>query len=211
MNTTKKIIFLLGIVFFFSMKVCAQTYQDDDFIVTCGGKEENMGYVHDGKFIEGIKRCYNISQNTEFTFTWYNSQEETKIEDSGLVPVPLSYDLTLENHNVLMLTLEPGVYDMTFQYYGWENPQKMKVLIEYHTHKLSQNSTEATCTTAGYPVQCDGCKAWLWDENTTTYENEYKPILGHDFTNQTWTTDGVNGGKYRTCTRSGCGDRKSVV
>lgn len=201
MNTTKKIIFLLGIVFFFSMKVCAQTFKDDDFIVTCGGEVENMGNVV--ACSEGIKRCYKISQNTEFTFTWYNSQEETKIEDSGLVPVPLSYDLTLKYHNVLMLTLEPGVYNMTFQFYGGETPM-MKVLIEQHKHILSENSTEATCTTAGYPVQCDVCKAWLWDENTPTYENDYKPVLGHDFTNQTWITDEVNGGKYRTCTRSGC-------
>ena len=201
MNTTKKIIFLLGIVFFFSMKVCAQTFKDDDFIVTCGGEVENMGNVV--ACSEGIKRCYKISQNTEFTFTWYNSQKETKIEDSGPVPVPLSYDLTLKNYNVLMLTLEPGVYNMTFQFYGGETPM-MKVLIEQHKHILSENSTEATCTTAGYPVQCDVCKAWLWDENTPTYENDYKPVLGHDFTNQTWITDEVNGGKYRTCTRSGC-------
>ena len=201
MNTTKKIIFLLGIVFFFSMKVCAQTFKDDDFIVTCGGEVENMGNVV--ACSEGIKRCYKISQNTEFTFTWYNSQEETKIEDSDLVSVPLSYDLTLKNYNVLMLTLEPGVYNMTFQFYGGETPM-MKVLIEQHKHILSENSTEATCTTAGYPVQCDVCKAWLWDENTPTYENDYKPVLGHDFTNQTWITDEVNGGKYRTCTRSGC-------
>ena len=205
MNTTKKIIFLLGIVFFFSMKVCAQTFKDDDFIVTCGGEVENMGNVV--ACSEGIKRCYKISQNTEFTFTWYNSQKETKIEDSGPVPVPLSYDLTLKNYNVLMLTLEPGVYNMTFQFYGGETPM-MKVLIEQHKHILSENSTEATCTTAGYPVQCDGCKDWFWDENTTTYENDYKPIKGHDFTDQTWTTDGVNGGKYRTCTRSGCGHKQ---
>lgn len=196
MNTTKKIIFLLGIVFFFSMEIWAQS--ENDFIVTCGSKVENLGSVIECR--KGIKRCYKISQNTEFTFTWYNSQEETKIEDSGLVRVPLSYGLTLKNHNVLMLTLEPGVYDMTFQFYGGD-PESMNVHIEYHTHKLSQNSTEATCTTAGYPVQCDVCKAWLWDENTPTYENDYKPVLGHDFTNQTWTTDEVNGGKYRTCTR----------
>ena len=199
MNTTKKIIFLLGIVFFFSMKVCAETYQENDFIVTCGSKVENLGSVIECR--KGIKRCYKICQNTEFTFTWYNSQEETKIEDSGLVPVPLSYGLTLKNHNVLKLTLEPGVYDMTFQFYGWEDPPSMNVLIEQHKHILSENSTEATCTTAGYPVQCDVCKDWFWDENTPTYENEYKPILGHDFTNQTWTTDEVHGGKYRTCTR----------
>ena len=204
MNTTKKIIFLLGIVFFFSMKVCAQTYQEDDFIVTCGSEAENMGSVLDVKFIEGIKRCYKISQNTEFTFTWYNSQKETTIEDCGLVSVPLSYALTLKNYNFLKLNLEPGVYDMIFIYVGYMDPPSMKVLIEYHTHKLSQNSTEATCTTAGYPVQCDVCKTWLWDENTTTYENDYKPVLGHDFTNQTWTTDEGNGGKYRTCTNSGC-------
>ena len=206
MNTTKKIIFLLGIVFFFSMKVCAQTFQDDDFIVTCGGEVENMGNVV--ACSEGIKRCYKISQETEFTFTWYNSQEETKIEESGLVSAPLSYDLRLENYNFLKLTLKPGVYDMIFIYVGYMDPPSMKVLIEYHTHKLSQNSTEATCTTAGYPVQCDVCKDWFWDKNTPTYENEYKPILGHDFTKQTWTTDEVNGGKYRTCTRSGCGHKQ---
>lgn len=110
MNTTKKIIFLLGIVFFFSMKVCAQTFQDNDFIVTCGSEVKNMGNVV--ACSEGIIRCYKISQETEFTFTWYNSQKETTIEDCGLVPVPLSYGLTLKNHNVLKLTLEPGVYDI---------------------------------------------------------------------------------------------------
>ena len=209
MNTTKKIIFLLGIVFFFSMKVCAQTYQENDFIVTCGSEKENMGSVDDGKFIVGIKRCYKISQETVFTFTWYNSEKESINEIVGLFVFesPESYDLTLDDYNVLKLTLEPGVYDMTFTFYGG-NPDWMNVLIAHHKHKLSQNSTEATCTTAGYPVQCDGCKAWLWDVNTTTYENEYKPILGHDFTNQTWTTDEVNGGKYRTCTRSGCGHKQ---
>ena len=203
MNTTKKIIFLLGIVFFFSMKVCAQTYQDGDFIVTCGSKVENLGSVIECR--KGIKRCYKISQNTEFTFTWYNSQKENIDEYDGVLVFesPESYYLTLENYNVVKRTLAEGVYDMTFTFY-WGNPNRMNVLIEHHTHKLSQTSTEATCTTAGYPVQCDGCKAWLWDVNTTTYENEYKPILGHDFTNQTWTTDEVNGGKYRTCTRSGC-------
>ena len=210
MNTTKKIIFLLGIVFFFSMKVCAQTYQENDFIVTCGSEKENMGSVDDGKFKEGIKKCYKISQNTEFTFTWYNSQEETKIEDSGHVPVPLSYDLTLKNYNVLMLTLEPGVYNMTFQFYGGETPM-MNVLIEYHTtHTIGDTDkpTEPTCTTKGFPGKCSECGQWLWDTSTTTTSTDYKPVLGHDFTNQTWTTDGVNGGKYRTCTRSGCGHKQ---
>lgn len=201
MNTTKKIIFLLGIVFFFSMKVCAQTYQYDDFIVTCGGEEENMGDVHACQ--EGIKRCYNISQNTEFTFTWYT--QNTKMYEIGglfVIGSNCSYNLTLDTYTVLKLTLTAGVYDMTFTFYGG-SPEKMNVNIEHHTHKLSQNSTEATCTTAGYPVQCDVCKTWLWDENTTSYENDYKPILGHDFTDQTWTTDEENGGKYRTCKRCG--------
>lgn len=204
MNTTKKIIFLLGIVFFFSMKVCAQTYQKEDFIVTCGDKEENMGNLHDEKFMVGEKRCYNISQDTEFTFTWYTQNTKIyKIDGVFVIAPNFSYDLTLDNYTVLKLTLTAGVYDMTFTLYP-EYPEKMNVYIEYHTHNLSENPTEATCTTAGYPVQCDGCKDWCWDENTPTYENDYKPILGHDFTNQTWTTDDENGGKYRTCTRSGC-------
>ena len=199
MNTTKKIIFLLGIVFFFSMKVCAQTYQYDDFIVTCGGEEENMGDVHGCG--QGIKRCYKISQNTEFTFTWYT--QNTKIDEFGGVYVIgfyYSYNLTLDTYTVLKLTLTAGVYDMTFTFIPGD-PEKMKVYIEHHKHNLSKKPTEATCTTAGYPVQCDGCKDWFWDENTPTYENDYKPILGHDFTDQTWTTDEVNGGKYRKCTR----------
>ena len=199
MNTTKKIIFLLGIVFFFSMKVCAQTYKYDDFIVTCGGEEENMGNVHECG--QGIKRCYKISQNTEFTFTWYT--QNTKIDEfSGVYVIGsyYSYDLTLDTYTVLKLTLTAGVYDMTFTFIPGD-PEKMKVYIEHHTHNLSKKPTEATCTTAGYPVLCDGCKDWFWDENTPTYENDYKPILGHDFTNQTWTTDDENGGKYRKCTR----------
>ena len=205
MNTTKKIIFLLGIVFFFSMKVCAQTYQDDDFIVTCGSEKEKLGNVNECR--EGINRCYKISQETEFTFTWYSSEKENiKYDGVRVFESPESYDLTLDDYNVLKLTLEPGVYDMTFTFYGG-NPDWMNVLIAHHKHNSSENSTtEATCTTAGYPVQCDGCKDWFWDENTTTYENDYKPILGHDFTNQTWTTDEGNGGKYRTCTR--CGDKQ---
>ena len=110
MNTTKKIIFLLGIVFFFSMKVCAQTYQYDDFIVTCGGEEENMGNVHECG--QGIKRCYKISQNTEFTFTWYT--QNTKMHEIGglfVIGSNYSYNLTLDTYTVLKLTLTAGVYD----------------------------------------------------------------------------------------------------
>ena len=122
MNTTKKIIFLLGIVFFFSMKVCAQTYQYDDFIVTCGGEEENMGDVHACQ--EGIKRCYNISQNTEFTFTWYT--QNTKMHEIGglfVIGSNYSYNLTLDTYTVLKLTLTAGVYDMTFTFYGGDCPK----------------------------------------------------------------------------------------
>ena len=207
MNTTKKIIFLLGIVFFFSMKVCAQTYQENDFIVTCGSEKENMGSVDDGKFKEGIKKCYKISQETVFTFTWYNSEIKSTNEIDGhlVFESPESYDLTLENDNVVKRILAAGVYDMTFTYYVAE--RRMNVLIEYHTtHTIGDTDkpTEPTCTTKGFPGKCSECGQWIWDTSTTTTSTDYKPVLGHDFTNQTWTTDEVHGGKYRTCTRSGC-------
>ncbi|MGM9778235.1 MAG: hypothetical protein ACI3ZD_07885, partial [Prevotella sp.] len=99
-----------------------------------------------------------------------------------------------------------GEYDMTFNYVN-DNPEKVEVKITNHQHSSSQSSTEATCTTVGRPVQCDDCKAWGWNKDgtfTSTTKYDYKPVLGHDFTNQTWTTDEENGGKYRTCTRSGC-------
>lgn len=116
MNIIKKTIFLLGIVFFFSMENWAQS--EWDFIVTCGSEAENMGNVEDEKFIVGIKRCYKISQNTEFTFTWYNSEKESINEIEGLIVfvTPKSFDLTLDDYNVLKLTLKPGVYDMTFKF-----------------------------------------------------------------------------------------------
>ena len=209
MNTTKKIIFLLGIVFFFSMEIWAQS--EYDFIVTCGGEEENMGNVNDEKFIGGIKRCYKISQNTEFTFTWYNSEKESINEIDGLFVfvTPKSYDLTLDNYNALKLTLKPGVYDMTFKFNMGYNPQSMNVLIAHHTtHTIGDTDkpTEPTCTTKGFPGKCSECGQWIWDTSTTTTSTDYKPVLGHDFTKQTWTTDKVNGGKYRTCTR--CGDKQ---
>ena len=85
--------------------------------------------------------------------------------------------------------------------------EKVEVKITKHQHSSSQISSEATCTTVGHSVQCDVCGAWGWNNDgtfTNTTENDYKPVLGHDFTGQEWTTDEVNGNKYRTCTRSGC-------
>lgn len=95
---------------------------------------------------------------------------------------------------------------MTFNYVPGD-PDKVKVKITKHQHSSSQRSSEATCTTVGHSVQCDVCGAWGWNNDgtfTSTTENDYKPVLGHDFTGQEWTTDEVNGNKYRTCTRSGC-------
>ncbi|WP_144007496.1 hypothetical protein [Prevotella sp. P4-98] len=95
---------------------------------------------------------------------------------------------------------------MTFNFVPG-NHAKVEVKITKHQHSSSQISSEATCTTVGHSVQCDVCGAWGWNNDgtfTNTTENDYKPVLGHDFTGQEWTTDEVNGNKYRTCTRSGC-------
>ena len=206
MNIIKKTILLLCLIFSISTKVGAQEFYD--FVLTYGSTVENFGDV---RLLDNKKKYYKFETNTELTFTWYADGYENKKEIGSYSGYNyISFDLKLPDYsdyyNVVTLTLDPGEYDMTFNFVPGD-PEKVEVKITGHRHSTSQISTEATCTTVGRPVQCDVCKAWGWNNDgtfTSTIENDYKPILGHDFTGQEWTTDEVNGNKYRTCTRSGC-------
>lgn len=206
MNIIKKTILLLCLIFSISMKVGAQKLFD--FILTYGSTVENYGDVK--QYFENTKKYYKFETNTELTFTWYADGYENKKEIGSYSGYNyISFDLKLpyysDCYNVVTLTLYPGEYDMTFNFVP-DDPEKVEVKITGHRHSTSQISTEATCTTVGHSVQCDVCGAWGWNNDgtfTNTTENDYKPILGHDFTDQIWTTDEANGGKYRTCTRCG--------
>ena len=206
MNIIKKTILLLCLIFSISTKVGAQEF--NEFVLTYGSTVENFGDVH---LLDNTKKYYKFETNTELTFTWYaGGNENTKDLGGYWSESTVSFELKLPDYsdyyNVVKLKLYKGEYDMTFNFVPG-NHEKVEVKITKHQHSSSQISSEATCTTVGRPVQCDVCKAWGWNNDgtfTNTTENDYKPVLGHDFTGQEWTTDEVNGNKYRTCTRSGC-------
>ena len=206
MNIIKKTILLLCLIFSISTKVGAQEF--NEFVLTYGSTVENFGNVH---LLGNKKKYYKFETNTELTFTWYaGGNENTKDLGGYWSESTVSFELKLPDYsdyyNVVKLKLYKGEYDMTFNYVPGD-PEKVKVKITKHQHSSSQISSEATCTTVGHSVQCDVCGAWGWNNDgtfTNTTENDYKPVLGHDFTGQEWTTDEVNGNKYRTCTRSGC-------
>ena len=206
MNIIKKTILLLCLIFSISTKVGAQEF--NEFVLTYGSTVENFGDVNG---LEDIKKYYKFETNTELTFTWYaGGNENTKDLGGYWSESTVSFELKLpdysDDYNVVKLKLYKGEYDMTFNFVSG-GPEKVEVKITKHQHSSSQISSEATCTTVGHSVQCDVCGAWGWNNDgtfTNTTENDYKPVLGHDFTGQEWTTDEVNGNKYRTCTRSGC-------
>ena len=207
MNIIKKTILLLCLIFSISTKVGAQEF--NEFVLTYGSTVENFGDVH---LLDNKKKYYKFETETELTFTWYANGDENGKTDLGWYGEHnnTSFELKLPDYsdyyNVVTLTLYPGEYDMTFNFVSGD-PEKVEVKITKHQHSSSQISSEATCTTVGHSVQCDVCGAWGWNNDgtfTNTTENDYKPVLGHDFTGQEWTTDEVNGNKYRTCTRSGC-------
>ena len=206
MNIIKKTILLLCLIFSISTKVGAQKFYD--FVLTYGSTVENFGNVH---LLGNKKKYYKFETETNLTFTWYaGGNENTKDLGGYWSESTVSFELKLPDYsdyyNVVKLKLYKGEYDMTFNFVPG-NHEKVEVKITKHQHSSSQISSEATCTTVGHSVQCDVCGAWGWNNDgtfTSTTENDYKPVLGHDFTGQEWTTDEVNGNKYRTCTRSGC-------
>lgn len=202
MNIIKKTILLLCLIFSISTKVGAQELYD--FVLTYGSTVENFGDPH---HLDNKKKYYKFEAETELTFTWYIDGSEQGKTFLGWYGEHnnASFELLFGTKNVVTLTLYPGEYDMTFNF-GPGAPEKVEVKITKHQHSSSQISSKATCTTVGHSVQCDVCGAWGWNNDgtfTNTTENDYKPVLGHDFTGQEWTTDEVNGCKYRTCTRCG--------
>lgn len=189
----KKFMFLLGIVFLFSMKSNAQAtwmkiYSDDVLIGT-------VDDWHNGW--NGIIRA-----SRSIKFETCNSQNE------------ITYRIQSENDSKVEQPYCSYVFEFAVGgYYNVEfNPNVVQdmwaFLFSNHGHTFSEDPTVPTCNTIGRPVQCSECKRWFWDTrgelNDECAATAYKPVLGHDFSDQEWNIDKVKGGKFRTCTRQGC-------
>lgn len=195
MNIIKKIALLLAIVFSYCQSVTAQ---DPKLKVTWdnGSKEvyfyECQGYdFHDIGLLPAV--------NTKLTFQFGENENNFTFNDD--------YCLVYENENAkYTYTGAPGYYYVKVKYVtDFATPYFHVVISQHTTHTIGDTDkpTEPTCTTKGFPGKCSECGQWIWDTSTTTTSTDYKPVLGHDFTDQTWTTDEENGGKYRTCKRCG--------
>lgn len=188
----KKFMFLLGIVFLFSMKSNAQEtwikiYSDNVLIETVDDWNNGWSGIirasHDIKF----ETC-----NSQYEFTY-------RIQSGDFQEVQPYRTYVFE-------FVVGGYYNVEF------NPNvvqdKWAFLFSNHEHTFSEGPTVPTCNTIGRPVQCSECERWFWDTRGTLNDEcaatAYKPVLGHDFSNQEWTIDEVKGGKFRTCTRQGC-------
>ena len=199
MNIIRKIALLLAIVFSYCQSVTAQEPKMLKVTWDNESKEiysyECQGYdFHDIGLLPAV--------NTKLTFQFGENENENNYnfkDDDCFV---------YENENVkYTYTGAPGYYYVKVKYVTEFWSTYFHVEISQHTtHTIGDTDkpTEPTCTTKGFPGKCSECGQWIWDTSTTTTSTDYKPVLGHDFTNQTWTTDEVNGGKYRTCTNSGC-------
>ena len=199
MNIIRKIALLLAIVFSYCQSVTAQEPKMLKVTWDNESKEiysyECQGYdFHDIGLLPAV--------NTKLTFQFGENENENNYnfkDDDCFV---------YENENVkYTYTGAPGYYYVKVKYVTeYATPYFHVVISQHTTHTIGDTDkpTEPTCTTKGFPGKCSECGQWIWDTSTTTTSTDYKPVLGHDFTNQTWTTDEVNGGKYRTCTNSGC-------
>lgn len=189
MNIIKKIALLLAIVFSYCQSVIAQ---EDMLKVTWDNGSEEVLWFQCNEFQNRLLRAVD----TQLTFEFGDEINKTENCLPGPISVYKNKKYTY-NHN--------GYYYVTVEYYN--SSSYFRVTISEHTtHTIGDTDkpTEPTCTTKGFPGKCTECGQWIWDTSTTTTSTDYKPILGHDFTEQEWTTDEVDGGKYRTCTRSGC-------
>lgn len=188
----KKFMFLLGIVFLFSMKSNAQAtwmkiYSDNVLI-------ETVDDWHNGW--NGIIRA--------------SSSIKFEVDDFGIVVVgiddPSEYrDAKQPNYSYEFQINRGGYYNVVFD----PNvvPDMWAFFFSNHEHTFLVNPTVPTCNTIGRPGLCSDCKRWFLDIGGTLNEcaaTAYKPVLGHDFSNQEWNIDEVKGGKFRTCTRPGC-------
>ena len=198
MNIIKKIALLLAIVFSYCQSVTAQ---EPKLKVTWdNGSTEVYFYECEGDDFHDIGLLPAV--NTNLTFQFGENEKENNYNFNE------NYCFVNEYKNAkYTYMVDPGYYYVKVKYVTeYARPYFHVEISQHTTHTIGDTDkpTEPTCTTKGFPGKCSGCGQWLWDTSTTTTSTDYKPVLGHDFTNQTWTTDGVNGGKYRTCTRSGC-------
>lgn len=196
MNIIKKIALLLAIVFSYCQSVTAQEPKMLKVTWDNGSKEVCSDQCEVEFYDIGLLPAVNTNLTFQFgeNGTDYNFKED--------------YCSVYENENAkYTYTGAPGYYYVKVKYVTEYASPYFDVRISQHTtHTIGDTDkpTEPTCTTKGFPGKCSECGQWIWDTSTTTTSTDYKPVLGHDFTNQTWTTDEVHGGKYRTCTRSGC-------
>lgn len=195
MNIIKKIALLLAIVFSYCQSVTAQ---EPKLKVTWdNGSKEVYFYQCQGDDFYDIGLLPAVKTKLTFQFgengTDYNFKED--------------YCSVYENENAkYTYTGAPGYYYVKVKYVTCYQIPYFRVEISQHTtHTIGDTDkpTEPTCTTKGFPGKCSECRQWIWGTSTTTTSTDYKPVLGHDFTDQTWTTDEENGGKYRTCKRCG--------
>lgn len=192
MNKINKIALLLAIVFSYCQSVTAQ----DMLKVTWdNGSKEVYSYECEGPDSHDLEL---LRVDTQLTFEF--GDEINGTENSLTAPI-------MVHKNKKYIYYYRGYCYVKVKYVTKYASPYFHVEISQHTsHTIGDTDkpTEPTCTTKGFPGKCTECGQWIWDTSTTTTSTDYKPALGHDFTNWTWTTDEDNGGKYRTCTRSGC-------
>ena len=197
MNIIKKIALLLAIVFSYCQSVTAQ---EPKLKVTWdnGSKEVYSDQCKVEFYDIGLLPA--VKTNLTFQFG------ENEKENDYIFKENYCFVNEYENAKYTYM-VDPGYYYVKVKYVtGYATPYFHVVISQHTTHTIGDTDkpTEPTCTTKGFPGKCSECGQWIWDTSTTTTSTDYKPVLGHDFTDQTWTTDEVNGGKYRTCTNSGC-------
>lgn len=188
----KKFMFLLGIVFLFSMKSNAQAtwmkiYSDDVLIGT-------VDDWHNGW--NGIIRA---SRSIKF-----------EVDDFGIVVEDIDPSEYMgdkqPNYSYEFQFNREGYYNVVFDPNGI--PGYWAFIFSNHKHTFLENPTVPTCNTIGRPGLCSECQRWFLDIGGTLNDEcaatAYKPVLGHDFSDQEWNIDEVKGGKFRTCTRPGC-------
>lgn len=191
MNIIKKIALLLAIVFSYCQSVTAQ--EPKMLKVTWdNGSKEVYSYECEGDFYDiGLLPAVN---------TYLTFQFGEIMNNYALVG---DYCFVKENEQYTYPSA-PGYYYVKVKYESsYASPYFHVEISQHTTHTIGDTDkpTEPTCTTKGFPGKCSECGQWIWDTSTTTTSTDYKPILGHDITDQTWTTDDENGGKYRKCTR----------
>ena len=195
MNIIKKIALLLAIVFSYCQSVTAQ---EPKLKVTWdNGSTEVYFYECQGYDFHDIGLLPAVNTNLTFQFGENEKENDYNFKEN--------YCFVNEYENAkYTYTGAPGYYYVRVKYVTeYASPYFHVEISQHTTHTIGDTDkpTEPTCTTKGFPGKCSECGQWIWDTSTTTTSTDYKPVLGHDFTDQTWTTDEVNGGKYRTCTR----------